>query len=76
MEFDFHQAKEQFAKLLDLVQAGEEVIIVRNGSPVVELIPARKPTAPQWESAAILPAHSQDWWKTEGEEESGHWYGK
>ena len=42
MEFNVHQAKTQFSKLLDLAQEGEEVLIVRNGKPVAELIPARR----------------------------------
>ena len=44
--FNVHEAKTQFSRLLDLVLHGEAVIITRNGTPVAELVPARKRSFP------------------------------
>ena len=35
---DVQQAKTQLSRLLAAVEAGEEVVIVRNGSPVARLV--------------------------------------
>jgi prevent-host-death family protein len=40
--FNVHEAKTQFSRLLDRVLQGEEVLIVRNGVPVAELVPASR----------------------------------
>jgi prevent-host-death family protein len=40
--FNVHDAKTNFSKLLDQVLEGEQVLITRNGSPVAELVPARR----------------------------------
>ncbi|HSH18668.1 MAG TPA: type II toxin-antitoxin system Phd/YefM family antitoxin [Candidatus Saccharimonadales bacterium] len=37
--FNIYEAKTNFSKLLDLVAAGEEVVIARNGKPVADLTP-------------------------------------
>lgn len=34
---NIHEAKTQFSKLVERVQAGEEIIIARNGEPVARL---------------------------------------
>jgi prevent-host-death family protein len=39
-----HEAKSNLSRLLQKVAAGEEVIIMRDGEPVAELIPYRKRT--------------------------------
>jgi len=39
-----HEAKTQFSRLLDRVQAGEEIVIAKAGKPVARLLPlAPKP---------------------------------
>ena len=38
MTYSVHEAKTQFSKLLDLVEQGEEVVIVRHGQPVARLV--------------------------------------
>ncbi len=46
MTVSVHQAKTQLSKLLNLVEEGEEVVIVRHGRPVCRLVrayPAGKP---------------------------------
>ena len=42
MEFNVHEAKTHFSKLLDKVEAGEEVVIARAGKPVSKLVPLGK----------------------------------
>lgn len=34
-----HEAKTHLSKLLERVEAGEEIVIARNGSPVARLVP-------------------------------------
>jgi prevent-host-death family protein len=34
-----HEAKSQLSKLIERAEAGEEVVIARNGRPVVRLVP-------------------------------------
>jgi prevent-host-death family protein len=76
MEFNVHQAKTQFSKLLDLAQQGEQVVITRNGNPVAELIPARKKGALLLGSArSTLLTESDEWWQQENKEELADWYG-
>jgi prevent-host-death family protein len=41
-QFNVHEAKTQFSKLLDMVVEGEEILITRNGAAVAELVPARQ----------------------------------
>jgi prevent-host-death family protein len=36
--YSVHEAKTQFSKLLDLIEKGEEVAIVRRGEPVAQLV--------------------------------------
>ncbi len=37
-----HEAKTHLSRLLTQVEAGEEVIIARNGKPVAQLVPCEK----------------------------------
>jgi len=39
MAVNVHQAKSQLSKLLQRVEAGEEVVIARAGKPVAKLVP-------------------------------------
>lgn len=36
--FNIHDAKTQFSKLVELVSAGEEVVIAKSGKPVARLV--------------------------------------
>lgn len=36
--FNIHDAKTQFSKLVELVAAGEEVVIAKSGKPVARLV--------------------------------------
>ena len=42
-----HEAKTHLSRLLAQVEAGEEVTIARNGTPVARLVPARESRRPQ-----------------------------
>ncbi|MEZ0374710.1 MAG: type II toxin-antitoxin system Phd/YefM family antitoxin [Candidatus Sericytochromatia bacterium] len=39
MQVNLHEAKTHFSRLIDRVQAGEEVIIAKGGKPVARLVP-------------------------------------
>ena len=45
MQFNIHEAKTQFSKLVAAVERGETVTICRNGAPVIDCVPA-KPAGP------------------------------
>jgi prevent-host-death family protein len=74
MKFNVHQAKTQFSKLLDLALQGEEVIIVRNGVPVAEMVPARKHAIPLGAGRQDTNASSNDWWRPMTDEEAEAFY--
>ena len=39
-----HQAKTQLSRLLEQVEAGEEVLILRGKVPIARLVPVKKPS--------------------------------
>jgi prevent-host-death family protein len=41
MQFNIHEAKTQFSKLVAAVERGETVTICRNGAPVIDCVPAK-----------------------------------
>ena len=44
---NIHHAKTQLSRLLERVEAGEEIVIARNGTPVAKLVPmALQPRQP------------------------------
>jgi len=42
---NIHEAKTHFSKLLEKVQAGEEIIIARAGHPIAKLVAWEEPAA-------------------------------
>jgi prevent-host-death family protein len=46
-QMNVHQAKTHLSKLLDQAIAGEEVVIMRSGKPLVRLIPVESAPAPR-----------------------------
>lgn len=40
---NMHEAKTQFSKLVARVEAGEEVVIARDGKPVARLVAVQRP---------------------------------
>jgi len=43
MRYNIHEAKTHFSKLVAAVEAGETVTICRNGTPVAEIRPPKRP---------------------------------
>jgi prevent-host-death family protein len=43
MQVNVHEAKTHLSRLLERVEAGEEVVIARAGKPVARLVPATQP---------------------------------
>lgn len=42
-----YEAKTNLSRLLERVEAGEEIVIGRNGRPVARLVPYRGPSGPR-----------------------------
>ena len=42
VQVNVHEAKSQLSRLLKQVEAGEEVVIARNGVPVARLVPTSR----------------------------------
>jgi len=45
--FNMHQAKSSLSRLVQRALDGEEVVIARNGEPLVKLVPIPKPVKPR-----------------------------
>ena len=48
---NIHDAKTHLSRLIERVEAGEEVVIARAGRPVARLVPLRRSTKPR------IPGH-------------------
>ena len=48
MTVSVHEAKTQLSKLLDLLEQGEEIVILRHGRPVAHLVRAKSTAKPQF----------------------------
>ncbi len=46
-QVNIYDAKTHLSKLLERVEAGEEIIIARNGRPVARLVPAQRDRPPR-----------------------------
>jgi prevent-host-death family protein len=44
---NMHQAKSSLSRLVERALAGEEVVIARNGEPLVQLVPIQKKREPR-----------------------------
>ena len=74
-QFNVHEAKTQFSRLLDLALQGEEILITRNGTPVAQLVPARQVGLtlgagrhdPSVDAAALA---NDEWWQPMTDEEA------
>lgn len=44
---NMHQAKSSLSRLVERALAGEEVVIARNGEPLVQLVPVTKKPEPR-----------------------------
>jgi prevent-host-death family protein len=71
---NMHQAKSSLSRLVERALAGEEVIIARNGKPLVRLVPIekkREPRIPGRSKGRIWIAPDFD---EMSEEELAEWY--
>ena len=62
-----YEARGQFSRLLDEAEAGEEVIIARNGTPVVRLVPVNPPQRRLGRWRGQVPAVSDEQWAASDE---------
>jgi prevent-host-death family protein len=74
VQVNVHEAKTQLSRLLELVEAGETVVIARHGKPVAQLIPAHKAGLPLGVARLdrLVPA-GDDWWRPMTDEETDDW---
>ena len=62
MQYNIREAKDQFSMLVQAAQAGEDVVIARNGIPVARLVKIDMPSAMRKPGAwAALPKTAEDW---------------
>jgi prevent-host-death family protein len=54
MIVNIHAAKTNLSKLIEAAEAGEEVIVARNGKPAVRLTPVTAPAKPKHKKGAWL----------------------
>ena len=76
VQVNIREAKTQFSRLLKLAEAGEEVVIARNGTPVAKLVAlpkkAGKPQPDQWKGLIKL---DDSFFDPLPEEELARWEG-
>jgi len=48
-----YEAKTNLSKLLEKVEAGEEITITKHGAPIAKLVPVKKEVSPEERIAAI-----------------------
>jgi prevent-host-death family protein len=77
VQVNVHEAKTRLSRLLELVEAGETVIITRHGQPVAELIQARQKTGLPLGIAASEPLvpSGDEWWQPLSDAEAEDWMG-
>jgi prevent-host-death family protein len=70
-----HEAKAKLSRLLELVEDGETVIIVRYGQPLAELVPARWKTDFPFGIARREPLapDGDDWWQPLSDADAEDW---
>jgi len=75
MQVNVHEAKSNLSRLLELVEAGEPVVIARHGQPVAELVPARRKTGFPFGIAREEPLapSGDDWWQPLSDDEAEDW---
>ena len=70
-----HEAKSQLSRLLAQVEAGEEVIIARNGKPVAQWVACKPKGRPQFGSMKGLIKFDDRFFDPLPEEELRMWEG-
>ena len=76
VQVNIREAKDQLSRLLKLVEAGEEVVIARNGTPVAKLVALPKKAGSrqpgQWKGIITVP---DSFFDPLPEEELARWEG-
>lgn len=73
-QVNIHEAKTHFSKLVERVEAGEEIVIARSGKPVAKLVPVGRErrlgtlrgkvtAAPDWDSPEVNEELWREWWE-------------
>ena len=70
-----HEAKTHLSRLLAQVEAGEDVVIARNGKPVARLVPCERKGKPQFGSLKGKIKISDSFFDPLPEEELAAWEG-
>jgi prevent-host-death family protein len=77
MTVSVHEAKTQLSKLLNLVEQGEKVVIVRHGRPVAEIVRSRAKRKPQLGNMRGEISWEEGWDKSlSAEEADKFWEGR
>jgi antitoxin (DNA-binding transcriptional repressor) of toxin-antitoxin stability system len=75
VKVNLHEAKSQLSELLELVDAGETVVIARNEKPAEELVPVKRkagfPFGIAQDDRLVPPG--DEWWAPMNDEELEHW---
>jgi prevent-host-death family protein len=61
MEVNIQEAKSSLAKLIERARSGDEVIIAKEGTPLVRLVPVAEPRKPVFGSAKGLIKFKKGW---------------
>lgn len=72
MQVSVADAKNRLPELLKAVEDGEQITICRRGVPIVDLVPAKKPTKKNIKLGTMrdrIVIHDPDWWKPMSDEE-------
>ena len=75
MNVRVHGAKTQLSKLLDLVEDGEAIVIVRHGRPVAQLVPVRRRRASPLGAMRGEFSMTSGWERPFGDEEADAFWG-
>jgi prevent-host-death family protein len=46
-QFNIYEAKTQLSKLVERVEAGDEIVLARNGRPVAKIVPLQRRAEPR-----------------------------
>lgn len=75
MNVSVHGAKTQLSKLLDLVEDGEAIVIVRHGRPVAQLVPVHTRRASPLGAMRGEFSMTSGWERPFGDEEADAFWG-
>jgi prevent-host-death family protein len=62
-QVNIYEARGQFSKLLEEAEGGEEIVIARNGKPIVRLVPVDAPKRVIGRWRGQVPVLDEDDWR-------------